>query len=56
MGKKDNILCRALIVTGVAIFVCLASGCKGRTMDNVEPTGETIEVVIMQPADTINIE
>ncbi|MCH5224804.1 MAG: hypothetical protein J1D77_02350 [Muribaculaceae bacterium] len=37
-----------------ALFFCIASlacglsACKGRTLDNVEPTGDTIEVVIMQ--------
>ena len=29
------------------LSLCLGS-CKGRTLDDVEPTGQTIEVVIMQ--------
>lgn len=40
-----------------ATFFCMsllllgASSCKGRTINNMEPTGDTVEVVIMQ--DTI---
>ena len=33
------------------LLACMAFACKGRTMENMEPSGETIEVVIMQ--DTI---
>ena len=29
-------------------LIILMTACKGRTLDNVEPTGDTIEVVIMQ--------
>ena len=36
----------------IGVLTLASSGCKGRTIDNVEPTGDTIEVVIMQ--DTIN--
>ena len=27
------------------------SGCKGRTAENMEPTGDTVEVVVMQNAN-----
>ena len=37
----------ALISTFI-VFLGSLIGCKGRTIDNVEPTGDTIEVVIMQ--------
>ena len=36
-----------MLATGLA-------GCKGRTTDNVEPTGDTIEVVIDAP-DTAEV-
>ena len=36
-----QILLFCFVATGV-------TGCKGRTADNMEPTGDTIEVVIMQ--------
>lgn len=28
-------------------FALIAAGCKGRTMENMEPTGDTVEVVIV---------
>lgn len=37
-----------------ALFCCVGllmlafQACKGRTMENMEPTGDTVEVVIMQ--------
>lgn len=37
----------------VATVVCILASCKGRTMDNMEPTGETVDVVIETPADTV---
>ncbi|MBD5299713.1 MAG: hypothetical protein HDS22_07080 [Bacteroides sp.] len=48
---------RALHYTGVMAIAMLATGltgCKGRTTDNVEPTGDTIEVVIDAP-DTAEV-
>lgn len=35
---------------GVVAFACGITGCKGRTMNNMEPTGDTVEVVILQDA------
>lgn len=32
----------------------IASSCKGRTMDNMEPKGDTVEVVIMQNVENDN--
>lgn len=41
-----------------ALIVLIATGCKGRTTDNVEPTGDTIEVIPFgeenAPADSMN--
>lgn len=40
-----------------ALFSCIViasacfSSCKGRTMENMEPTGDTVEVVILQDSD-----
>lgn len=41
----------ATLVAAVVIAVCLCS-CQGRTMKNMEPKGETVEVVISPEPDT----
>lgn len=33
-------------------MLCLMSACKGRTLDNVQPTGDTVEV----PVNTIDAD
>lgn len=40
------------ILAAVAILSLGATGCKGRTNDNVVPTGDTVEVTPVQPAET----
>ena len=40
----------ATIVAFLALVAALAS-CKGRKMDNMEPSGDTVEVVIVTPDD-----
>ena len=47
MEKYLNKATATASVVAVAMLLSLGS-CKGRTMDNMEPTGETIEVVIGQ--------
>ena len=48
--------------TKFALLFCIIGsfftlfGCKGRTADNMEPTGDTIEVVIMQPTNDENYQ
>lgn len=42
---------RAVIMMMAAALPLLLSGCKGRTAENMTPTGDTVEVVI-NPADT----
>ena len=43
-----------------ALLFCIAAlplalqSCKGRTAENMEPSGDTIEVVIMQDANVEN--
>lgn len=38
------------VATAAALTaVALLSACKGRTSENVQPSGETIEVIIDQP-------
>lgn len=46
--------CNFASVTFVGLLMLVMYSCKGRTIDNWEPTGDTIEVVIMQQPDTIN--
>lgn len=36
----------AVSAAAVALLFFLLPSCKGRTMENMEPTGETVEVVI----------
>lgn len=33
------------------VAVLLLSSCKGRTAENMEPTGDTIEVIVAQPQE-----
>ncbi len=42
---------RYLAKTGIPVALLLLSlgACKGRTTDNMVPTGDTVEVVIAQP-------
>lgn len=47
--KKVNIK-NAMLLGGMALLVSLGmSSCKGRTMENMEPTGDTVEVTIDYP-------
>lgn len=39
-------------ISSLAFLLFLLGACKGRTMENMEPTGDTVEVVIMQ-ADSV---
>lgn len=41
-----NMAAAGIMILTVA-FICCA--CQGRTADNVQPTGETVEVVIASP-------
>ncbi len=58
MKRYLNKATAATFVAAVAVLLGLGS-CKGRTMENMEPTGETVEVVIGQedqvvtPGDSI---
>lgn len=40
------------ILAAAALLSLGAVACKGRTNDNVEPTGDTVEVNPLQPAET----
>lgn len=35
--------------------ILLLAGCKGRTMENVEPDGDTVEVTVNEVQDTVII-
>lgn len=37
------------ILAGLGLLAILAGGCKGRTAENMEPTGETVRVEIPTP-------
>lgn len=43
--KRMRIPALILMILGVMAF----SGCKGRTMENMEPTGDTVEVTVDYP-------
>lgn len=42
-------------MAAAALFVLAATACKGRTTENVEPNGDTIEVNPMQPTATDSV-
>ncbi len=44
--KKMHIKATAATLVAAVAVVLIMGSCKGRTMRDVEPTGETIEVVI----------
>lgn len=46
--KIRHISARLLPVVLPAAALLLFSGCKGRTLKDVQPTGETIEVTVAQ--------
>lgn len=43
-----NSMPRLAVMAGAAMMLLFGS-CKGRTADNMEPTGQTVEVVISEP-------
>ena len=47
--RKINNAKKSVAATGVvaALLMIGFSGCKGRTMENMEPTGDTVEVSIL---------
>ena len=51
MGISQRFLNFAASMTIVAALLLLSS-CKGKTVDNMVPLGDTIEVVISQPIET----
>lgn len=53
MKKFSYKAAAATYVAATAMLIGM-SACKGRTMDNVEPTGETIEVMIDNPSDQVS--
>lgn len=48
---------KSLSALAVVVLAIMATSCKGRTINNVEPTGDTVEVVISESseaADSMN--
>ena len=43
----------AALVAAIAVSSCLLVSCQGRKMDNMEPTGDTIEINPRISTDTI---
>ncbi len=41
-SAKTTFVAASALLVGVALF----SSCKGRTMENMEPTGDTVEVAV----------
>lgn len=39
------------VVAFAAAIAVAATACKGRTMENVQPTGDTVEVTPLEPAE-----
>ena len=58
MNKKMNKAAAATLVVATAMLSGMVS-CKGRTMENMEPTGDTVEVVVNTAdsvaADTVSL-
>ena len=48
MNLRHSILVALVLMTGATTLV----SCKGRRSDNVEPTGDTVEVVIERNSST----
>lgn len=42
---------KGLCIAALPLLVC---ACKGRTINNMEPTGDTVEVVIIPPVSEVN--
>ena len=59
MKRYRSKVTAATLVATVAVLIGL-SGCKGRTMDNMVPTGDTVEVEIQttvgDSADAVTID
>lgn len=53
--KSNKTIAAAIVATIViSISALTLTGCQGRKMSNMEPTGETVEVEINTPADSIS--
>lgn len=53
--KSNKTIAAATVATIViSISVLTLTGCQGRKMSNMEPTGETVEVEINTSADSIS--
>lgn len=54
LKKLTVIFSAATVFSAIALML---TGCQGRTLDNVEPNGDTVEVKIKgdneEPADTV---
>lgn len=56
MRKSFSKTIAAAAVATIVVSATLLAGCKGRKMSNMEPTGETVEVVISNPNDSAPLE
>lgn len=48
-----NIFPKASAACAIIILAFSLTGCKGRTADNMEPTGDTVEVKVLDHDDQI---
>ncbi len=51
MKKRFDIRTIAVAVAATIVVFSGLVSCKGRTMKNMEPTGDTVEVIIDRAAD-----
>lgn len=51
MNLKNKRAIAAAMVATIVASICVG-GCKGRKMSNMEPTGDTVEVVIVNSEAT----
>ncbi|MCM1369234.1 MAG: hypothetical protein NC204_02560 [Candidatus Amulumruptor caecigallinarius] len=52
MVRNHHKAIAAASVATIALLSMPLASCKGRTMENMEPTGDTVEVVIEKPDTT----
>lgn len=55
MKKLLNRTVVAASCVATAFILLPLGGCKGRTMENMEPTGDTVEVTLVTPDSTVEM-
>lgn len=55
MKRLPNHAVVAASVVATTVVLLTAGGCKGRTMENMEPTGDTVELIVNTPDSTVEM-